>query len=234
MPLLKPKLTKIIEENDDYPILAHDDDLPELLSSRIDLHNKIISLNGQKKAIDGQIHEIVNNKVFSETPDSLKNGYTSHGFKDEKVQIQVNNRYSPIKCEIKFDKAGNLVEDEKKIKNLAAAFDLKEPSDDGTYPFPPDTFIYQDSIVVDPTKVEPERLDEFTNDILALGDKYSIKDKNGEVLMTPVTEVSKVVASPFFHKGRLKLSRKINDMISAIFQNISIKLINEKPEKEVK
>ena len=106
---------------------------------------------------------------------------------------------------------------------MAEIFNL-EPQEDGTFQFPVGTFLYKDAIKVDPSKVNPVMFDEFVKDIRALGEKY----KQGK--MNPVSEKTQLVASPTFHLGRLKLPEETNLKLHNIFQNITIKLLNEEEE----
>jgi hypothetical protein len=162
--------------------------------------------------IDGSIHEIVNEHLYEhETADSLRNGYLVEGEDGEEVQIQIRKAYRSKKCAIK---------QKKDIMALAEIFELKK-NKDGTFPFPAGTFLYRDTIVVDPTKVHPDMFEDFVKDVRALGEKY----KQGK--LNPVSEDTELVASPTFHLGRLKLSKAINLRLHQLFQNIAIKLTNE-------
>ena len=53
---------------------------------------------------------------------------------------------------------------------------------DGTFSFPEGTFLYKDTIKVDPSVVPADMLDEFIADVVALGKKY----KQGK--LNPVSE----------------------------------------------
>ena len=96
-----------------------------------------------------------------------------------------------------------------------------EMNKDGTFSFPEGTFLYKDTIKVDPSVVPADRMDEFIADVVALGKKYS------QGKLNPVSEETVLVASPVFHKGRLKLGKKTNLEIHKLYQNYAIKLLNE-------
>jgi hypothetical protein len=218
-----------VQVNEDYPNLPVDEDtdalLKEEISHRITVCKEIETLIGVKKMIDGTIHEIVNNHLYeNETADSFKKGYTLEGEDNEEVQIQIRNAYRAKKCAIKQKKGQEPKETNKDIIALAEIFELKK-NKDGTFPFPAGTFLYKDTIVVDPTKVHPDMFEDFVKDVRALGVKY----KQGR--MNPVSEHTELIASPTFHLGRLKLPKKINIKLHEIFQNIAVKLLNEEEEK---
>ena len=211
--------------NEDYPYLPVDAEveqqLAEHISARIVIDNEIKALTGQKKIEDGFIHEIVNEHLYeNESPDTLKNGYLAEGEDGEEVQIQIRNAYRAKKCSIKQKKGQEPKETNKDILALAEIFELKK-NKDGTFPFPAGTFLYKDTIQVDPSKVHPDMFPEFVEDIRALGQKY----KQGR--LNPVSEHTELVASPPFHLGRLKLPKAINMKLHQLFQNIAIKLTNE-------
>lgn len=211
--------------NEDYPYLPVDADVEDLLkeeiSHRICVDNEIKTLMGTKKMIDGSIHEIVNEYLYEhETADTLRNGYLVEGEDGEEVQIQIKNSYRAKKCAIKQKKGQEPKETNKDIIALAEIFELKK-NKDGTFPFPAGTFLYKDTIVVDPTKVHPDMFEDFLNDVRALGNKY----KQGK--LNPVSEHTELVASPTLHLGRLKLPKAINLKLHQVFQNIAIKLTNE-------
>jgi hypothetical protein len=212
-----------VDEN--YPYLPVDADIEEIIkeeiSHRIHVCKEIETLNGVKKMIDGSIHEIVNEHLYEhETADSLRNGYLVEGEDGEEVQIQIRKAYRSKKCAIKQKKGQEPKETNKDIMALAEIFELKK-NKDGTFPFPAGTFLYRDTIVVDPTKVHPDMFEDFVKDVRALGEKY----KQGK--LNPVSEDTELVASPTFHLGRLKLSKAINLRLHQLFQNIAIKLTNE-------
>lgn len=212
------------EVNEDYPYIPVDaetmEELNTHISSRIAIANEIKTLDGQKKIEDGFIYEIISEWIFeNETAETLRNGYLAEGEDGEEVQLQVRNAYSDIKCAIR-NKKGEYKETNKKILALARVFDL-EMNKDGTFSFPEGTFKYKDSIKVDPSIVPAERMDEFITDVMALGKKYS------QGKLNPVSEETLLVASPVFHKGRLKLDKKTNLEIHKLYQNYAIKLINE-------
>lgn len=211
--------------NEDYPYLPVDADveetLAEHLSQRIAMNNEIATLTGSKKMLDGFIHEIVNEYLYTEeTENTLKGGYTIEGEDGEQVQIQVTKRYPAKTSKIKAKKGQSPKETEEGILNLAEIFELKR-NEDGTFPFPAGTFVYKDTIKVDPSKVHPDMFDDFIEDVKKLGQKY----KQGR--MNPVSESTQLVAAPNFHLGRLKLSKEKNLRLHEIFQNITIKLLNE-------
>lgn len=212
------------EVNEDYPYIPVDaetmEELNTHISSRIAIANEIKTLDGQKKIEDGFIYEIISEWIFeNETAETLRNGYLAEGEDGEEVQLQVRNAYSDIKCAIR-NKKGEYKETHKKILALAEVFDL-EMNKDGTFPFPKGTFNYKDTIKVDPSVVPAERFDEFITDVMALGKKYS------QGKLNPVSEETLLVASPVFHKGRLKLDKKTNLEIHKLYQNYAIKLTNE-------
>lgn len=211
--------------NEDYPYLPVDADVEDLLkeeiSHRIIINKEIETLTGTKKMTDGAIHEIVNEYLYEhETEETLRNGYLVEGEDGEEVQIQIRKAYRAKNCAIKQKKGQEPKETNKDIIALAEIFELKK-NKDGTFPFPAGTFLYKDTIVVDPTKVHPDMFGDFLNDVRALGDKY----KQGK--LNPVSEKTELVASPTFHLGRLKLSKSINMKLHQLFQNIAIKLTNE-------
>lgn len=215
------------EVNEDYPYIPVDgevmDDLKSHISARIAIAKEISELDGQKKIEDGFIYDILNEYLYSnETPETLKNGYLAEGEDEEEVQLQVRNAYSDIKCAIK-NKKGTYKETNKKILALAQVFEL-DVNEDGTFPFPEGTFKYKDTIKLDPSVVPEDRFQEFINDVKALGKKYS------QGKLNPVSEETILKASPVFHRGRLKLTKKINLEIHKLYQNYAIKLINEEEE----
>ena len=211
--------------NEDYPYLPVDAEVEDLLkeeiSHRICVDNEIKALTGTKKMIDGSIHDIVNEYLYEhETADSLRNGYLVEGEDGEEVQIQIRKGYRAKKCAITQKKGQQPRETNEDILALAEIFEL-DKNEDGTFPFPAGTFVYKDTIQVDPSKVNPDMFNEFIKDVRALGDKY----KQGR--LNPVSEHTELVAAPTFHLGRLKLPKAINLKLHQLFQNIAIKLTNE-------
>lgn len=245
MPLIAPKQKTVVQEDEDFPFIPvdgeKDEELQGHLSARISISNKMKGLKGQLAVHDGEIHSIVNECVFSETPKTLKNGYTAIGEGGESIQLQVKKSYLPITSDIRAQKDGTYAESGKnvasrKIIQLAEIFNVFAERDedgnivkylaneDGTFNFPEGTFYYKDSIKVDPTKVEASRMGEFIQDVIELGEKYSQGNLN------PVSEETTLQpeSNEKFHKDRLSLGHKINILIHEIFQNISIKLENKK------
>jgi hypothetical protein len=214
-----------VEANEDYPYLPLDTETEELLaeniSQRIQVANEIKTLDGVKKMLDGTIHEIVNDHLYEkETPETLKGGYMVDGEEGEEVQIQIRNAYRAKKSSIKQKKGQQPRETNKDILALAEIFEL-DKNEDGTFPFPAGTFVYKDTIKVDPSKVHPDMFEDFVKDVRALGQKY----KQGR--LNPVSELTELEATIPFHLERLKLSKAINLKLHQLFQNIAIKLTNE-------
>ena len=242
-----PTPTIIQEEDKDYPNIPvapeTASDLGEYLSARVDLSNRIKNLTGQRKVMDGFIHDIVNDIVFEMDPNDLPSGFTAIGEEYEAVQIQIKDSYAPITCNIKSNKQGKISERTDKILRLAEIFNLfsatrsdkgkitqitKDESVDGEFSFPENTFKYKSTISVDPTLVHPDQLGGFIDELVELGMKYTQKNDKGEpIKLNPVKEEQKLMPSPSFHRQRLKLGKVINQKIAMLFQNISLKLKNE-------
>lgn len=218
-----------VQENENYPFLPVDGDVDEALKEMLDNRNAVVNeietLVGVKKHYDSFIHEIVNEHVYTnEDAKSLKGGYMTESGEGHDVQIQFTKRYPAKKAEIKAKKGGKPKEGNEDIVQLAEIFKL-DANDDGTFPFPAGTFLYKDTIKLDPSKVNPERFKDFVTEIKALGKKYA------QGRMNPVSEETQLVADPRFHLGRLKLPKAINLKLHQVFQNITIKLLNEEEEK---
>ena len=237
------------QEEEKYPLLPVDDDLSEFLAERVsgrcDLKRKLDMTKGQLDVFDGDIREIVNEAVFECSPDELPDGYHVHGVTEgSKVDIQVKNSYRPIASSIKKKKGEKeKKETAPKILQLAEILGLREVERDddgniteivndtqenGVYNWPEGTFVYRDTIVVDPSVVEPGMMPEFIADMNAVGKKYGKKNDKGQVVLSPVKQKTELWVVTTFHRARQALGAKVNKLIAQVFQNLSITMPKEK------